>query len=98
MSLEEYKRHVPGVRSGDVLLYALSTCGWCRKTKALLDDMGVEYDYIYVDQLDGQAKNEAVESIRVWNENVSFPTMVINNSRGIVGYQEQTIREAVTGG
>ena len=98
MSLEEHKRHVPGVKSGDVLLYALSTCGWCRKTKALLDDLGVEYDYIYVDQLDGLAKNEAVENIRVWNANVSFPTMVINNSRGIVGYQEQTIREAVTGG
>ena len=98
MSLEEHKRHVPGRKTGDVLLYALSTCGWCRKTKTLRDDMGVEYDYIYVDQLDGQAKEEAVENIRFWNTKVSFPTIVINNSRGIVGYQEQTIREAVTCG
>ena len=28
--------HVEGTNGHDVKLYALSTCGWCRKTKALL--------------------------------------------------------------
>jgi glutaredoxin len=98
MTLEQHRKHVPGTKKGDVLLYALSTCGWCRKTKELLDDVGVEYDYIYVDQLDGDTKKEAVEKIRVWNPNVSFPTMVINNDKSIVGYQEQNIRQELAGG
>jgi len=98
MALEQHRKHVPGRKKGDVLLYALSTCGWCRKTKELLDDAGVEYDYIYVDQLDGDTRKEAVEKIRVWNPNVSFPTMVINDDKSIVGYQEQKIRQELAGG
>jgi|GEM_PF-3996188 len=40
---------VGGEDRGDVLLYALSTCGWCRKTKALLKELGVQYRYVDVD-------------------------------------------------
>lgn len=32
-----------------VLLYALSTCGWCRKTKKFSADNNVEYEYVDVD-------------------------------------------------
>ena len=38
--------HVKGENKGKITLYALSTCGWCKKTKKLLDDLGVEYHYI----------------------------------------------------
>ena len=41
--------HVNGENRGKILLYALSTCGWCKKTKGLLNKLGVEYSYIYVD-------------------------------------------------
>jgi glutaredoxin len=98
MSLEQHRKHVSGENRGDVLLYALSTCGWCRKTKALLDDLGVEYDYIYVDQLDGEARKEAVKQIKTWNPESSFPTMVINNEKTIVGFQEAGIRGALSNG
>ena len=98
MALEQHRKHVSGKKGEDVLLYALSTCGWCRKTKNLLDDMGVEYDYIDVDQLDPDTKKEAIENIKVWNPNYSFPTMVINNEKCIVGYQEEKVREALASG
>lgn len=29
-------KHVPGEDRGKIALYALSTCGWCAKTKELL--------------------------------------------------------------
>jgi glutaredoxin-like protein NrdH len=95
MALEEHMNHVPGENRGDVLLYALSTCGWCRKTRDLLDNLGVEYRYVYVDLLDGEAKSEAIKEIAVWNPSCSFPTMVINGDRCIVGYQADKIREAL---
>ena len=28
-----------------IFLFALSTCVWCKKTKKLLDQFGVKYDY-----------------------------------------------------
>ena len=42
---------VEGADKGDVLLYALSTCHWCKKTRALLDELGVKYRYVYIDNL-----------------------------------------------
>jgi len=83
---------VAGKNKGQVLLYALSTCGWCRKTKGLLDDLGVEYDFIDVDILTGAERETAVEEIKRWNPQCSFPTLVINNDSCILGFDEEKIR------
>jgi glutaredoxin-like protein NrdH len=87
--------HVPGRKSGHIMLYALSTCGWCRKTKKLLDDLGVEYNYEYVDQLEGAEKEEVIGKVTKWNPSCSFPTVVIDNKKCIIGYKEDEIREAL---
>jgi len=86
---------VPGKKSGHIMLYALSTCGWCHKTKELLDDLGVEYDYEYVDHLHGDEKEKAIQEVSRWNPACSFPTLVIDNKKCIVGYKENEIREAL---
>ena len=87
--------NVPGRKAGHVMLYALSTCGWCRKTKKLLDDLGVEYNYEYVDQLQGDEKEEAIRKVTKWNPSCSFPTLLIDNKKCIIGYREDEIREAL---
>ena len=48
-------KHVPGKKGPYIMLYALSTCPWCQKTKHLLDEMGLEYYYEDVDMLVGDA-------------------------------------------
>ncbi len=87
--------HVPGKNVGPIMLYALSTCGWCVKTKRLLDDLGVGYDFEYVDHLQGEKKEQAIQEIKNWNPSCSFPTLVIDNEKCIVGYRENEIREAL---
>ncbi len=87
--------HVKGENKGKIMLYALSTCGWCKKTKKLLDDLGVEYHYIYVDHLEGNEKEKTLEEIMKWNPRCSFPTVVINNKKCIVGFKEEKIKEAL---
>jgi len=87
--------HVPGRKVGAVTLYALSTCGWCQKTRKLLDELGVEYDYLYVDQSLGDERQAAVREMASWNPSASFPTLVIDNQRSIVGFKEDEIREAL---
>jgi len=88
--------HVPGKKSGHILLFALSTCGWCQKTKRLLDDLGVEYYYEYVDHLNGDERERTLRDMTDWNPSGTFPTLVINNERCIVGYREREIREALS--
>jgi len=87
--------HIPGKKSGHIMLYALSTCGWCHKTRKLLDDLGVEYNYEYVDQLHGDEKEEAIRKVTAHNPNCSFPTIILDNEKCIVGYREDEIRETL---
>lgn len=86
--------HVAGSPNGHrVQLFALSTCGWCRKTKQLLDDLGVEYDRVDVDLLEGDAKSETVAEVKKWNAAATFPTIVIDGDKAIVGYEVEAIKE-----
>ncbi len=87
--------HVPGEDRGKVMLYALSTCGWCAKTKQLLTDLGVEFSYLYVDRVDSGELDQALEEVERWNPRGSFPTLVINDENVIVGFREDAIREAL---
>ena len=86
--------HVDGENKGKIMLYALSTCGWCRRTKEYLDELGVEYDFVYVDKLFGEERNKIMDEVRKWNPRRSFPTVVINDIC-IVGFKEDEIREAL---
>jgi glutaredoxin-like protein NrdH len=87
--------HVDGQNKGKVMLYALSTCGWCKKTKALLNELGVEYDYTDVDLLKGAEQAAAIKEIQKYNPECNFPTMVINSKKCIIGFKEDDIREAL---
>ncbi len=86
--------HVTGKNKGQIVLYGLSTCVWCRKTKVLLDQIGVEYSYIDVDLLQGDEKSKVTEEVKSLNPRCSFPTLAIND-QCIVGYNEQKIKEAL---
>ncbi len=87
--------HVKGVNKGKIMLYALSTCGWCRKTKELLSKQGVSFDFIYVDKLEGKDRDKTMDVVKKWNSSCSFPTIVINDKQCIVGYKEDKIKEAL---
>ncbi len=87
--------HVSGKKAGSIMLYALSTCVWCRKTKALLDSLGVEYSFEYVDLLPEKEKKDTMDVVRKWNPACSFPTVVINDQKCIVGFRENEIMEAL---
>jgi glutaredoxin len=88
------KGSVPGSHSDNkVVFYGLSTCIWCKKTRKFLEDEGVAFDYVYVDLLKGQEREEAKEQVGRWNPSVSFPTIVIDDDRSVTGYKPEKLRE-----
>lgn len=87
------KKHVAGENRGEILVYALSTCGWCRKTKEHLKKMGLAFDYIDVDLLDPAESERVMETVRKHNEKGSFPTIVVNDEHCVVGYDMDRLRE-----
>ncbi len=86
--------HIQGRDAGKVMLYALSTCIWCKKTRQLLEELGVAYDYEYVDMLHGLERTKTMDVVKKWNAACSFPTLIIND-KCIVGFKETEIREAL---
>lgn len=87
--------HVKGKDKGNIILYALSTCVWCEKTKRLLTELGVDFNYVYVDLLQGEERARVLDEMTRHNSARSFPTLVINDTKRIVGYQEKIIRETL---
>lgn len=87
--------HIKGQNKGKIILYAISTCGWCKKTKKLLNKLGVEYSYIDVDLLDKDEKMKIDTDVEKWNPQRNYPTMVINDKKCIVGFKEDEIKEAL---
>jgi glutaredoxin len=76
-----------------VVVYALSTCGWCRRTRKLLDENGVVYTCHEVDKLQGEERERILGIVKRWNPRASFPTVVIDDNKVIVGYKEDQLRE-----
>jgi len=88
------KKHVKGKNRGEIVLFALSTCGWCKKTKKLLNELGVEYHFVDIDLLQGDDRDKTMKEVEGWNPRCTFPTLVVND-QCIVGYKEEKIREVL---
>jgi glutaredoxin len=85
-------KHILGKKGSHIMLYTLSTCPWCQKVKQMLSESGFEYYYEDVDLLTGNAKHDVMSDVERWNPKRSFPTVVVDNSRCIIGYQESALR------
>ena len=81
-------------KKGDVKLFALSTCVWCRKTRNLLDENQVEYEYVYIDQLLGGERETTLNEMHKLASDEAFPTIYINGEV-IVGFKEEEIKKAL---
>ncbi len=93
MALKNRLKHVAGKDVGEVIVYALSTCQWCKKTKALLKEMKVEYDYIDVDMLSKTEEHELHELFHHMKLDMNFPVTIVDDKNVIVGFQEDKIRK-----
>lgn len=87
--------HVDGKDRGNLVLYALSTCVWCRMMKNFLGKAGIGYDYVDVDTLGDEDKARALGDLKYWNPKCSFPSLVVNGEKCIIGFNEDNVKEAL---
>ena len=91
-------QHDSGKNASQIMIYALSTCPWCRKAKELLKELDVAYDFVDVDMEKGKDREEAINGAKKWNPSLSFPIIVVNSNKAILGFKEDEIRNAVKQG
>ena len=74
-----------------VKVFALSTCPYCKMTRAYLDENDVDYDVVEVDTLQGTpAYDTAVAEVKRLSGGTSFPVVVIDD-KVIVGFDKVRI-------
>lgn len=82
-------------REHRVFLYTLSTCVWCKKTKELLRERGVAYEYLDVDTCSSEERRKALDSLKSRNVQIGFPVIIVDDRTLITGYKPGEIMEAL---
>ena len=82
-------------RQHKVVLYALSTCVWCKMTKQFLKDNDIEYDYIDVDLCQEEDKQKIREHIQSKGGPLSYPTTIVDDKVVITGFRKDKLKEVL---
>jgi len=87
---------VPGKKNEHkVVVYALSTCVWCRMTKEFLKDNSIEFEYLDVDHCDQKEKEQARQLILSKGGALNYPTTLIDDKIIITGFRKDQLKEAL---
>jgi len=78
-----------------VVLYALSTCVWCKMTKQFLKDNEVEFEYIDVDLCEEEDKQKIREHIQSKGGPLSYSTTIVDDNVVITGFRKDLLKEAL---
>jgi len=76
-----------------VLLYALSTCAWCKMTKKFLNGNHVEYEYVDVDLASDEDREKIVQDIVSRGAEPNYPTLIVDDKTVITGFRKDDIEE-----
>jgi glutaredoxin-like protein NrdH len=78
-----------------VVVYALSTCVWCKMTKQYLKDNNIEYDYIDIDLCTEEDKQKIRQEIQSKGGPLSYPTTIIDDKVVVTGFRKDLLKEAL---
>ena len=78
----------------EIEFYGLSTCMWCKKTKAILDSKNLDYTHIFVNELPDDEKENVKARVKELNPANTYPTVKIGD-QVIVGHHPEQLEEAI---
>jgi len=91
-----FERIAGASTSAELKLFVLSTCAFCEQAKAFLGEHGLAYSMSVVDLLPNEEKrrvrNEFVRELRT---HLRFPTLVVDDSRTLVGFDRSAWTDAL---
>jgi len=87
---------VPGKNNKHkVLMYAISTCAWCKLTKKFLKDNNIEYEYVDVDLSNIEGREKIRREILKRGGSLSYPAIIIDDKILINGFRKDEIKETL---
>ncbi|MFX1520540.1 MAG: ferredoxin-thioredoxin reductase catalytic domain-containing protein [Promethearchaeota archaeon] len=100
----EYIRMPGENKDHKIRLYALSTCGFCKKAIEFLRKYSIEYEYVFCDYLPREVADELNEDIinlckdpsqnrEEFMEQARFPFLVMDDKKCLGGFNEEKYKE-----
>jgi len=74
-----------------VLMYAISTCAWCKRAKKFLTDNDIQYEYVDIDLCNKEYRQRVREDILGRGGRLSYPTIIIDDKILITGLKEDEL-------
>ncbi|MFW9972105.1 MAG: glutaredoxin family protein [Candidatus Odinarchaeota archaeon] len=82
----------------NITILTLSTCMWCKKCKAWLNENNIQYRYVDVDQINFEEKSKILEYLRDnYDTRISYPYMICD-SEVVVGFNPGKYEELMNSG
>ena len=82
---------IPGESTGHQLkLFALSTCGFCRKAIDFLKKKGISYSIVYMDQLPVSSKRQIKSEFSdKFDKKILYPALVVDDTEALIGFTKE---------
>jgi len=85
-------------KSRNITILTLSTCMWCKKCKAWLNERDIQYRYVDIDKINFEEKSKLLDHLREkYNSRISYPFMICDDE-AIVGYNPNKYEELLKSG
>ena len=73
--------------TNELTVFALSTCGFCRRGINFLRENKMKFRYVYIDKIEFEKKSKLKKDLQEkFNKRVAFPFLVCNDEKAIVGF------------
>ncbi|MBT8171525.1 glutaredoxin family protein [Candidatus Bathyarchaeota archaeon] len=87
---------VPGSNNKHhVLVYAISTCGWCKKAKNFLKENNVQFEYVDIDLCSNEDKEKIRQEIQSHGGQLVYPTLIIDNKTLLNGAPQDKLKKVL---
>jgi glutaredoxin len=78
----------------EILMYGLTTCPHCKRTKEFLEKAGANFEVIWLDKLEGDMKRKVMREVHEISGSYSVP-LVVRGDKWVLGYDEAKLKEIV---
>jgi len=73
----------------DFTVYALSTCGFCKRALSFLQEKNTAFRYVYIDLLPLELKTELKNELRdKFRTPMLFPFLVVDGKDALAGFEQ----------
>jgi glutaredoxin len=81
-------------KKGDIVIFALSTCAFCKKALKFLKENSICFSYVFIDEFDFDKKTKIKMELREkYNQDIGFPFLILNGTKVIIGFTEEEYRK-----